>query len=91
MVTAIPKRSPGKAGNESREAEASASKRQRRRWECSRKMTTPGLVKEDAQHARIILRYTEKEKLAENVKNVCSRILDMKEIGAARKIQSESA
>ena len=55
------------------------------------KMAAPGLVKEDAQHARIILRYTEKEKLAENVKNVCSRILDMKEIGAAQKIQSESA
>ena len=32
MVAAIPKRSPGKAGNESREAEAPASKRQRRRW-----------------------------------------------------------
>ena len=49
------------------------------------KMATSGLVKEDAQHARIILRYTEKEKLAENVKNVCSRILDMKEIGAVQK------
>ena len=49
------------------------------------KMATPGLVKEDAQHARIILRYTEKEKLAENVKNVCSRILDMKEIGTVQK------
>ena len=49
------------------------------------KMAAPGLVKEDAQHARIILRYTEKEKLAENVKNVCSRILDMKEIGTVQK------
>lgn len=49
------------------------------------KMAASGLVKEDAQHARIILRYTEKEKLAENVKNVCSRILDMKEIGAVQK------
>lgn len=55
------------------------------------KIAAPGLVKEEDQHAKIILRYTEKEKLAENVKNICGRILDMKEIGAARKIQSESA
>lgn len=54
------------------------------------KMAEPGLVKGENQHAKIILRYTEKEKLAENVKNICGRILDMKEIGATRKIQSES-
>ena len=55
------------------------------------KMAAPGLVKEDTQHARIILRYTEKEKLAENVKNVCSRILDMKEIGTVQKRENPTS